>query len=103
MIYDINDLDKETIALLNSELEVRYFIPEITAITSNRRKQGYIFWDLETKSGKASIVMNNPYSNLKVLENGSVLVYDMDGRCFSIPDPQKLDHQSHKILSEYLF
>lgn len=102
MIRNIHDFDKTTVDLLNAELELRYFTPEITKIVSAKEKFGYNYWDAETTAGKVSIVLNNPFGNIRVLEDHRIFISDMDGNCFLIPDPKKLDRQSYKYIEIYI-
>lgn len=102
MIRNINIFDKETVDLLNAELEIRYFTPIITKITSAKEKFGYNYWDAETSAGNVSFVLNNPFSNIRKLEDGRIFISDMDGNCFLIPDPMKLDRQSFKYIEIYI-
>lgn len=102
MIRNIHIFDKDTVALLNAELELRYFTPEILKITSAKEKFGYNYWEAETTAGSVSMVLNNPYSNIRVLEDRRIFISDMDGNCFIIPDPAKLDRQSFKYIEIYL-
>ncbi len=102
MIRNIGIFDKATVDLLNAELELRYFTPEITKITSAKEKFGYSYWDAETSAGKVSLVLNNPFSNIRVLEDKRIFISDMDGNCFLIPDPAKLDRQSYKYIEIYI-
>ena len=91
MIRNIHVFDKETVDLLNADLALRYFTPEIKRILSTKEKFGYCYWEAETSAGKISFVMNNPFYNIRCLEDGRILIADMDGNCFLIPDPLKLD------------
>ncbi len=102
MIRDIKVFDGDTIALLKAELELRYFTPEIKKITSVKDKFGYSYWEVETTAGSVSMVLNNPYSNIRVLEDKRVLISDMDGNAFIIPDPKKLDRVSYRFIDVYL-
>ncbi len=102
MIRNINIFDKETVALLNAELELRYFTPEIKRIVSAKEKFGYCYWEAETTAGTISFVLSNPFSNIRKLEDGRILIADMDGNCFLIPDPEALDRQSYKVLEIYI-
>ena len=102
MIRNVNIFDKDTVKLINDELEVRYFTPEIKKITSAKEKFGYTYWEAETTAGNASIVLNNPFSNIRVLEDMSIFISDMDGNCFVIPDPSKLDKLSYKYIEIYI-
>ena len=102
MIRNVNIFDKDTVKLINDELEVRYFTPEIKKITSAKEKFGYTYWEAETTAGNASIVLNNPFSNIRVLEDMRIFISDMDGNCFVIPDPSKLDKMSYKYIEIYI-
>lgn len=102
MIRNINIFDKDTVALLNAELDLRYFTPTITKIVSAKEKFGYNYWDVETTAGNVSMVLNNPFSNIRALEDGRIFIADMDGNCFIIPDPKKLDRQSYKYIEIYI-
>ncbi len=102
MIRDIRIFDEQTLALLNAELELRYFTPEIKKITSVKDKFGYSYWEVDTSAGSVSMVLNNPYSNIRVLEDKRVLISDMDGNAFIITDPKKLDRQSYRFIEVYL-
>lgn len=102
MIRNINIFDKQTVDLLNAELELRYFTPTITKITSAKEKFGYNYWEADTSAGSVSLVLNNPFSNIRKLEDGRIFISDMDGNCFLIPDPKKLDRQSYKYIEIYI-
>lgn len=102
MIRNITDFDESTILLLKEELDRRYFTPEILKIYSLKEKFGYSYIDAKTSAGKITFVLNNPYSNFRKLENGSVLISDMDGNCFIIPNPDTLDKASLKKIEIYL-
>lgn len=102
MIRNIHIFDKTTVDLLNAELELRYFTPEIKKILSAKEKFGYCYWEADTTAGVISFVLNNPYSNIRILEDKRIFISDMDGNCFIIPDPKKLDRQSYKYIEIYI-
>ncbi|MBR5869610.1 MAG: DUF1854 domain-containing protein [Clostridia bacterium] len=102
MIRRMADLSAEAQALLNEELDRRYFTPEITRITGMKEKFGYSYWDVDTSAGRVTFVLNNPFSNIRILEDGSVFINDIDGNCFKIPDVTKLDAQSLRKIEIYL-
>ncbi len=102
LIDTITVFDAETVALLNEELDRRYFIPEITKIFSMKEKYGYHYTEAQTSAGRVQFVMNNPSNNIRTLEDGRVLITDTDGNCFCLPDPAKLDKQSLRLIEIYL-
>ena len=102
MITKLSDFDKETETLILEELDRRYFTPVIEKIYNVKEKFGYLYFDVLTNSGKVSFVMNNPSSNIRVLEDKRSLIYDIDGNCFEIPEVEKMDKASFKKIEIYL-
>ncbi len=102
LIETISLFDADTVALLNEELDRRYFIPEITKIYSMKEKYGYHYTEAQTSAGRVQFVMNNPSNNIRTLEDGRVLITDTDGNCFCLPDPARLDRQSYRLIEIYL-
>ena len=102
LIENIHIFDQDTVALLNSELDRRYFTPKIQKVVSLKEKLGQNYWDVVTDAGKFSFVIRNSGSNIRTLEDGRVLLFDIDGNCFEIPDPEKLDKASFKKIEIYL-
>ena len=102
LIRRMSDFDADTQALLREELDRRYFTPVITRLTGVKEKFGYFYWDAETTAGKISFVMTNVSSNIRTLEEGRVFIHDIDGNCFEIPDPAKLDKASLKKIENYM-
>lgn len=102
MIRHMSDFDEETQKLFMEELDRRYFTPELQKITSVKDKFGYLYWDVVTTAGHVTFVLNNPFSNIRILEDGRILINDIDGNVFQISDPKKLDPASLKKIEIYL-
>ncbi len=101
-IRRMSDFDEATQALLREELSRRYFTPVIQRILSVKEKFGYYYWTAETSAGKVGFVMTNVSSNIRTLEDGRVFMHDIDGNCFEIPDPDKLDKASFRKIEIYM-
>ncbi len=102
MIRRLGDFPEEQTELINRELNVYYFTPEVTKIYGKKEKFGNEYWDVETTAGRYELIVSNPFRNIRCLNDGRVFIYDMDGNAFVIPDHKKLDNQSFKILDAYL-
>ena len=102
MIRHLSDFDEATVALIHEELSVRYFTPQILKIYSVKEKFGYSYWEAETTAGKVSFVLNNPFANIRVLEDQRIYISDMDGNSFVIPDPTALDRASYRRIEVYI-
>ncbi|MBE6636488.1 MAG: DUF1854 domain-containing protein [Ruminococcaceae bacterium] len=102
MIRHLSDFDEATQKLFLEELDRRYFTPIIQKITAVKEKFGYSYWDCETSAGHIVFVLNNPFSNIRAMLDGSVYINDIDGNCFTVPDPSILDPASYKKIEIYL-
>lgn len=102
MIRHASDFDEETQKLFAEELDRRYFTPEILKIGSVKEKFGYSYWDCETTAGHIVFVINNPFSNIRAMTDGKVYINDIDGNCFTVSDPKKLDSASYRKIEIYL-
>ncbi|MBO4971749.1 MAG: DUF1854 domain-containing protein [Clostridia bacterium] len=102
MIRKLSDFDKSAQELLGEELQRRYFTPQLSKIYSVKDKFGYSYWEVQTSAGKISFVMNNPSSNIRTLEDGRVFIHDIDGNCFEITEPEKLDKASFRHIEIYM-
>lgn len=102
MIRYMSDFDEETGKLFLEELDRRYFSPQLTKINSVKDKFGYLYWEAETSAGHVTFIMNNPFSNIRVLEDGRIIMSDIDGNMFEISDPKKLDQASYRKIEIYL-
>lgn len=92
----------DVVVMLEDELGRRYFTPAIQKIHSYKEKFGFCYWDVTTGAGRVEFIMNNPTSSIRTLEDGRVFMYDIDGNCFTIENPEKLDKHSYKMVENYL-
>ncbi|MCL2098842.1 MAG: DUF1854 domain-containing protein [Oscillospiraceae bacterium] len=102
MIRYMSEFPKAQQDLFTEELDRRYFSPEITKIKSVKDKFGYMYWEAETDAGNMNFILTNPFSNIRMLEDGRVFIHDMDGNSFHIKEPQKLDSNSLKKIEIYI-
>ncbi|MCL1793634.1 MAG: DUF1854 domain-containing protein [Oscillospiraceae bacterium] len=102
MIRYMKDFPEDQRQLFSDELDRRYFSPEIIKITSVKEKFGYTYWETETNAGSMTFILNNPFSNIRALEDGRIFINDIDGNSFQIKDPSALDANSYKKIEIYV-
>ena len=102
MIRYMKDFPEEQQKLFLEELDRRYFSPGITKINSVKDKFGYMYWEAETDAGNMTFILNNPFSNIRLLEDGRIFINDIDGNSFQIKEPNKLDPNSFKKIEIYI-
>lgn len=101
MIRNMEDFSPETVTILEEQLDRRYFAPEIARINSIREEFGYSYWQVVTDAGECRFTVRGG-QNITTLENHRVIIVDVDGNRFEIPDLQELDEKSKKKLERFL-
>ncbi len=102
IIRALSDFEGEARALIEAELERKYLAPVITKILSLKDKMGFSYWDAETDCGKRSFTMRDTYRNLFHNSENGVVLTDVDGNRYLIPDVLKLDPKSYRKIELYL-
>lgn len=102
MIRHLIDLSQEYQDLLNEQLELRYFTPQITEVKKIREENGYSYWDCVTDSGPVRFVMRSGSGSVVNLGKGRYIINDIDGNRFEIKDFNKLSSQERKQLDLYI-
>lgn len=102
LIRRVSDFPADVQERLREELERRYFMPAITAIRSVKEEFGYAYWDVETESGPRRFTVKDSQQNILFLSPEHVLIVDVDGNRFEIPDWNRLDPSSRRFI-ENLF
>ena len=102
MIESLADFDEQAQRLILQELDRRYFTPAIKKIHSLHEKFGYLYFDVTTNAGRSEFIMANPSGSFRTLEDGRIFMYDIDGNCFCVQDPEALDKASLKKIEIYL-
>ena len=93
---------EETRTLLREELERRYYAPVILRIVSLKERYGFSYWKVETAEGEIEFTMHDTYKNLIHIDSKRLILLDVDGNRFEIPDVSALDRKSYRKIELYL-
>jgi len=102
IIRDIKLLPEDQIAILKSELHKRYFIPEIITVESIKEEYGNISFVVETTAGKREFIITDLGSNIKNIGSDKILLTDVYGNRYYIPDFKLIDEKTMKILEIWI-
>jgi hypothetical protein len=102
LIEDLNKLSSETRAMIEEQLELRYFAPIITKIRHIREEYGYSYWDVVTDKGPCRFTVRMGGSNVYSIGVNRYLVNDLDGNRFEIPDLYKMSAREIKLLDLFI-
>ncbi len=100
------DFDEAVCARLMRELEESYYCPVIRRILSVKTQRGISYWQVECDFGESSFSLRDVYVDMRKLEgeNGELrlLLTDVYGNRYEIPDANALDRQSYRRIELYL-
>ncbi|HUT74649.1 MAG TPA: DUF1854 domain-containing protein [Armatimonadota bacterium] len=97
LIRDPERLDPESRLLLEEELARVYFTPCITRIYRVEETFGASRWEVETDRGFTIFELADR-EQIRTLADGRILIQDVEGTRFEIPDPGALDPASQAVL-----
>lgn len=98
VIRNINDLMPESKAVVESCLKEYYMMPRITKFIRMSEKFKIWMWTAETDKGVCTFEIRNHLTAIKPLYDGRVLIKDANDNRYEIPDYNKLDKKSLKMI-----
>ncbi|MFQ6039207.1 MAG: DUF1854 domain-containing protein, partial [Candidatus Poribacteria bacterium] len=101
VVRDIQKIDPQSRKIVEEELEMMYFIPKITRINRIRSERGSYKWMVETDRGEREFDVRHR-EDIRIIESNRVIVKDVDGNRFEIPNYSRLDSHSRSMLERYM-
>lgn len=102
VIRDVKNLDSDSAAAVTNSLSEYYMIPKIKRFISMSEKFQIWLWTVETDHGEISFEIRNHIASIKPLYDGRVLIKDADDNRYEVPDINKLDARSRRMLEPKL-
>lgn len=104
----VGELNEKQREIVISELDNRYYSPEILEVISVKDKLGYVYIEMRirNKNGKdyvKSCAVKDVNKNIRMLSETSLIIFDVDGNRYLVNTLSKLDQNSIKRLDPYLF
>lgn len=102
MIRSLSQFGGEAERLIANELERRYFVPTITRISRIKEEFGYAYWDVDTDRGPRRFTVRGLQESVLPIGEQRILIIDVDGNRFEIPEVAALDAKSFKLIDALL-
>ena len=102
MIVDPTELSEDCLAAVQIELSRRYLTATVTKVLKANVEFGATYWHVETDRGDRDFVTQNLQENAQWLSPRHLLMVDVDGNRFEIPDVKALDPRSVQIVGTIL-
>ena len=83
---------------MRAELERRYFVPDIIKVNEIKEQVGHILWKVTTNKGEREFTLTDMSSNIINLGGGQLLLTDVYGNRYRIPDISKIDDKTMQII-----
>lgn len=100
-IEDLGSLPPEVREVVKEELAVREFLPIIKKIIKISTRSEPSQWQVETDRGETSFIVRDE-DDVHRLGKGRMLVIDIHGTRYLIPDVYRLDSASRKSLAHFI-
>ena len=102
IVTELTDLSEESRPLIHEELEGRYLTAEVQKIIALQNEYGVTYWTVETDRGQREFVAKSVAENAQWLSETRLMIFDVDGNRFEVPDMEALDRKSQALLGGVL-
>lgn len=102
LIEDWHGLDAESRALLDVELERRYFTPKVESVISVDEIHHLVRFQVNTDRGERTIVIRNLRDNAFQLGPNRLMLVDIDKNRYEIPDVKSLGPAAYMVLAKVI-
>ena len=102
VVEKLSALDPEQAKMLKEQLDLRYFTPEITKIFDIKTEYGYGYFHVMTTYGECRFTIHNGGSSVISLTDTRIVINDLDGNRFEVPDIMKLTVAERKKLDLFI-
>lgn len=102
IIEDAAELGPESARVVEQELYRRYFVPQIERVHYLKEEFGVVNFTVDTDRGPREFSVRHPNENLRYIGEGRMLILDIDGCRYEVPDLGRLDRKSVQTLRDYV-
>jgi hypothetical protein len=98
IIASIDEFPKETIRLMEEQIQLRYYAPSITKVARIKEEFGYSYWETETTAGACRFTVRSGGGNVKLVTDTRLLITDVDGNRFIIENLNAISQKEYRMI-----
>ncbi len=102
LIEKLSDLEKEQQEMIREQIRLRYFMPVITKVLDVKDEYGYAYWNVQTDFGVCRFTTRMSGDAVVFLGDSRLMITDIDGNRYEIPDFYRLSVTERKKLDLFL-
>ncbi|MGN0527337.1 MAG: DUF1854 domain-containing protein [Acutalibacteraceae bacterium] len=103
IIKDLDELDNTSKEAAKEELKERYYCPTVTSVKSIKERMGHFYFDVIIDNKEKSFTVRDLTKNLRFTDEKTILIFDVDGNRYLIPDYEGIERKSKRILDPYIY
>lgn len=103
IIRDLKQLDESSCECAKKELENRYYCPTVTSIKSVKERMGHFYFQTIVDGKEKNFTVRDITRNMRFASGDTLLIFDMDGNRYVIPEFEKTEPKSKRLLEPYLY
>jgi len=102
ILVTLNEMDRDSRAIVEEELERRYFTPRIERVLTVNEEFGVVTWEVETDRGPRRFLVRNLRDSTFPLGANRLMITDTDGNRYEFPDVSAVGTKAMTVLSKVL-
>lgn len=102
MIEKLSLLKPDQQEMIKEQIKLRYFIPVITKVLDIKDEYGYAYWHAQTNFGLCRFTTRMSGNAVVSLSDSRLMVTDIDGNRYEIPDFYQLSIMDRKKLDLFI-
>lgn len=102
MIEKLSQLEPEQQEMIREQIKLRYFIPIIIKVMDVKDEYGYAYWHVQTNFGVCRFTTRMSGDAVVSLSDSRLMVTDIDGNRYEIPDFYKFSIMERKKLDLFI-
>ena len=103
IIRDLKNLDEVSSSACRKELESRYYCPTVTSVKSIKERMGHFYFETTIDGKDKNFTVRDLTRNLRFSNENTLLIFDVDGNRYIIPEYEKIEQKSKQLLEPYLY
>lgn len=102
LIQKLSDLNQDQQEMIREQIKLRYFMPTITKVIDVKDEYGYAYWNVLTSFGACRFTTRMSGDAVIFLGDSRLMVTDIDGNRYEIPDFYQLSVSERKKLDLFI-
>lgn len=103
IIRDLKELDSQSYENAVKELNNRYYCPTVSSVKSIKERMGHFYFETIIDGKEKNFTVRDLTRNLRFAGKDTLLIFDVDGNRYIIPQYEKIETKSRRLIEPYLY